>query len=111
MSPTFSSILFRGATVVDGDEGVQPYEADVLVEAGLIARIDPTSALDKADVAPTPEGVRVIDAEGFYLSPGFIDMHAHSDLYLLSHPEHAPKITQGCTVSRGRGPACRPDSG
>ena len=32
------------------------------------------------------------------LSPGFIDMHAHSDLQLLTHPAHYAKISQGVTT-------------
>ena len=30
--------------------------------------------------------------------PGFIDMHAHSGLVLLSEPEHEPKVRQGVTT-------------
>ena len=32
------------------------------------------------------------------LAPGFIDMHAHSDLRLLTDPGHFPKISQGVTT-------------
>lgn len=32
------------------------------------------------------------------LAPGFIDMHAHSDLHLLTEPGHFPKISQGITT-------------
>ncbi|HEY6139466.1 MAG TPA: amidohydrolase family protein, partial [Thermoanaerobaculia bacterium] len=45
--------------------------ADVVVEAGRIARIG-----DAASVAH-PAGARVIDAAGKFLIPGLIDMHAH----------------------------------
>ncbi|KAL7418493.1 hypothetical protein Q5752_006951 [Cryptotrichosporon argae] len=82
-------ILFVGAHVVSGEEGAEPYIADVLVSSGAIARIAPSVAAPRA---------RRIDARGCYLSPGFIDMHAHSDLYLLTHPTHEAKITQGCTT-------------
>ena len=85
-----STILFESATIVNGDS--RPFEADVLVRNGLIAKITACGS-----VAHTAD--RKIDSKGYYLSPGFIDMHAHSDLYLLSNPEHAAKITQGCTVS------------
>jgi N-acyl-D-aspartate/D-glutamate deacylase len=94
---TDHAILFRSATVVAGEEDSVPFEADVLVVSGVIVKIDTTSS--NIDSDGLPENTRVIDAQGYYLCPGFIDMHAHSDLYLLSNPEHAPKITQGCTVS------------
>jgi imidazolonepropionase-like amidohydrolase len=87
-----TDILFSSPTIVPGDESVAPYVADVLIANGLIARIGAPGSIDHGSA-------RVIDAKGHYLSPGFIDMHAHSDLYLLTHPEHEAKITQGCTVS------------
>lgn len=83
------AILFTSATVIEGDEHSVPYVADVLVQDGLIAAVGPGLEAQHA---------RVIEAKGHVLCPGFIDMHAHSDLYLLTHPDHEPKISQGCTV-------------
>ena len=48
-----------------------------------------------------PEGrpaQRVIDAQGMVVSPGFFDMHAHSDLMLLAEPRATAKVMQGCTT-------------
>lgn len=84
-------ILFLAATVVTGDESAAPFEADVLVSGSLIAKIGPPGSIDA-------EAARKIDAKGHYLCPGFIDMHAHSDLYLLTNPAHEAKISQGCTT-------------
>ena len=69
------SLLIRAATVVDGTERPR-YRADVLVDGPRIAAIRPPGG-------PPPAADRVIDADGLVLSPGFIDMHAHSDLQLL----------------------------
>lgn len=41
---------------------------------------------------------RTIDASGKVVSPGFIDMHAHTGLVILAHPEHHPKVRQGITT-------------
>ena len=41
---------------------------------------------------------RVIDASGYVICPGFIDMHSHSDLKMLSEPRHEPKVRQGVTT-------------
>ena len=41
---------------------------------------------------------RTIDATGKVVSPGFIDVHAHSGLVILSEPEHMPKVHQGCLL-------------
>jgi hypothetical protein len=35
-------------------------------------------------------------------------MHAHSDLYLLTNPDHEAKITQGCTVRHSIQPDVTP---
>ena len=41
---------------------------------------------------------RTIDATGLVIAPGFIDMHAHSDLQILTAPDHFAKISQGVTT-------------
>lgn len=83
-------ILFCSPTIITGDEDATPFVSDVLVADGLITEIGHDLAI--------PDGTRKIDAKGYMLCPGFIDMHAHSDLYLLTHPAHEAKISQGCTV-------------
>nr|WP_260611142.1 D-aminoacylase [Streptomyces sp. WAC04770] len=47
---------------------------------------------------PRPTAARTVDADGLALSPGFIDMHAHSDLALLRDPDHSAKAAQGVTL-------------
>jgi N-acyl-D-amino-acid deacylase len=83
--------LIRHASVIDGTESVR-YTADVLVANGRIVAIEP--ALRPRDTGAT----RVIDADGLVLAPGFIDMHAHSDLALVSDREHLAKVSQGVTT-------------
>jgi N-acyl-D-amino-acid deacylase len=95
-SHTSSDIRFVSANVIPGDD-TPSYIADVLVSDGIIARID-TPGADCSAYEDDGRDVRVIDARGYWLTPGFIDMHAHSDLYLLTNPDHEAKITQGCTV-------------
>jgi N-acyl-D-amino-acid deacylase len=92
-------ILFKGASVVDGTEHTPAYKADVLTRDGHIHSIRPYGD-DSSDAITTLKSTRVIDCEDgkWTLSPGFIDMHAHSDLSLLHTPEHLAKITQGVTT-------------
>ncbi|MEV7725653.1 D-aminoacylase [Streptomyces sp. NPDC087917] len=80
-------LVIRGARVVDGTGGPS-YTADVGVHEGRIA-----------EIGRLPGGGRTtLDGDGLALAPGFVDMHAHSDLALLRDPDHAAKAAQGVTL-------------
>ena len=49
------------------------------------------------DASQLPAG-RVIDVAGSVVCPGFIDMHSHSELKLMTEPEHHAKVRQGVTT-------------
>ncbi|KQX71184.1 MULTISPECIES: amidohydrolase family protein [unclassified Streptomyces] len=87
-------LVIRDADVVDGT-GADSYRADVLIDDGRIVSIVKEAA---AAGCQRPKAVRELDAEGLVLSPGFIDMHAHSDLALLRDPDHSAKAAQGVTL-------------
>ncbi|MET9676912.1 D-aminoacylase [Streptomyces sp. NPDC006482] len=87
-------LVFRDADVVDGSGGPS-YRADVAIDGGRIAAIVKEGA---AAGCQRPSARRVVDAEGLVLSPGFVDMHAHSDLALLRDPDHSAKAAQGVTL-------------
>ncbi|QHT60139.1 N-acetylglucosamine-6-phosphate deacetylase [Paenibacillus lycopersici] len=69
MNETAGNWLIRGVNAVVGDTVVEG--AAVIVEDGRIAKIS-------SGDAPVPAGVlTVIDGNGGWLLPGFIDMHVH----------------------------------
>lgn len=82
--------LIRDARVIDGS-GDPAYPADITVEGGVITGIDRSSR-------SAASARRVVNAEGRVLSPGFIDMHAHSDIQILAQPDHTAKVSQGVTL-------------
>jgi N-acyl-D-amino-acid deacylase len=82
------SLLIRGGTVIDGT-GVPRQDLDVAVEGDRIAAMGP---------GLTGPAARVIDARGHVVAPGFIDAHAHSDLFYLECPAAESKVRQGCTT-------------
>ena len=81
-------LLIVGGTVVDGT-GAQTYPADVAVNGDRIAAI---GNLHHA------EARRVIDASGKIVTPGFIDMHTHSDLTMRADARGWSKLRQGVTT-------------
>ncbi|MCF1596188.1 N-acyl-D-amino-acid deacylase family protein [Streptomyces muensis] len=87
-------LVIRDADVVDGSGGPS-YRADVVVDGGRIVSIVQEAAQAGCQ---RPKARRELDAEGLVLSPGFIDMHAHSDLELLRNPDHSAKAAQGVTL-------------
>ena len=81
-------ILIVGGLIVDGT-GNTPYQGDVAIAGGRIV------AVGRIEGA---EATLVIDAGGLAVSPGFIDMHSHSDLSLVSHPRASSSLVQGITT-------------
>jgi N-acyl-D-amino-acid deacylase len=82
-------IVIRNAEVIDGT-GKSAYGADVAVNAGHIADVgDLNSSRAK----------HVIDAEGWVVAPGFIDMHSHADFSLPLWPTADSMLHQGITTA------------
>lgn len=81
-------VLLRGGTVVDGT-GAPGYVADVAVSGDKIAVI---GGLDAASAKV------VVDVSGLTVSPGFIDLHTHSDASFLVDPLADSKLRQGVTL-------------
>jgi dihydroorotase len=63
-------LCLRGGRVIDPRRNLDS-EADVLLTDGRVVRVD------KGIAASVPTGTRVIDVRGLWVTPGFIDLHAH----------------------------------
>lgn len=83
------NVIFRGCDVIDGT-GAARFRTDVAVSGRRIAALGDTVHELSAD--------RVVDASGLVVAPGFIDMHAHSDLAVLTDARHEAKTAQGVTL-------------
>jgi len=82
-------IKFENCRVVDGT-GAPWFRADVGVADGKITVVRNRIAEDAS---------LTIDLKDRILCPGFIDMHTHSDLRVLSCPQEDAKIMQGITTA------------
>ena len=78
-------LLVRHATLPDGRRGI-----DLLVQGGRIAAVGPALA--------APEGVPQLNAQGFLLSPPFVDAHFHMDA-TLSYG--LPRVNESGTLLEG----------
>jgi N-acyl-D-aspartate/D-glutamate deacylase len=81
-------VLIKDGFVVNGT-GNPWFKADVAIEDGKIIKIGRLS-LENAEYE--------IDAEGFVVCPGFIDIHTHGGLNLLINPRAESMIRQGITT-------------
>ena len=82
-------LLFANGTIIDGT-GAAGFRGSVAVTGD-------SAQVMTGDVSAVAAG-RVIDASRYVICPGFIDMHSHSDLKLLTEPAHEAKVRQGVTT-------------
>ena len=84
---TLYDTIIRNGTVIDGRRAPR-YRADVGLQGDRIAAV--------GDLREATCG-RTVDAAGQIVAPGFIDVHNHSDGWLLARPHLAAKTLQGFT--------------
>lgn len=85
----FETIIKNG--VIYTGDGKAPIKGDIGIRDGRIAAIGTLG--DNADI--------VIDAMGLAVSPGFIDIHTHTDTNLFQAPKGDSRIFQGVTTDIG----------
>lgn len=81
-------LVLRGGTVVDGT-GAPAWKADVAIAGDTIAAIG---------AIPAERAKRAIDVSGLHVSPGFVDIHSHSDWSVLKYPTCDSRVLQGITT-------------
>ncbi|NBU26261.1 MAG: D-aminoacylase, partial [Gammaproteobacteria bacterium] len=79
--------VIRGATLLDGT-GAPPRTADVGVAGGLIREVGHVTAAARER----------IDAQGAWLTPGFVDLHTHYDGQASWDETFSPSIHHGVTT-------------
>jgi N-acyl-D-amino-acid deacylase len=81
-------LLLTGGVLIDGT-GSPPYPTDVGIVKGHIVALG---------TLREREAHQVFDVSGLFVTPGFIDIHAHSDLTVLVDPRAESKVRQGVTT-------------
>ncbi|MEO7652502.1 MAG: amidohydrolase family protein, partial [Bryobacteraceae bacterium] len=80
-------VLIRGGRIVDGT-GNNSYVGDVGIRGGRIAAMGNLAG---------KKGTREIDAAGLTVTPGFVDIHNHSDSSVLEDGDAESMVRQGVT--------------
>lgn len=86
-APAFD-VVVRGGTILDGT-GAPGFRADLGINSDTIAAVG---------AIPADQGRRVVDATGFAVCPGFIDIHTHSDGDIFVYPTADSRVRQGVTT-------------
>ncbi|MGB4439946.1 MAG: D-aminoacylase [Sedimentibacter sp.] len=81
-------IIIKNGEILDGS-GIRSYTADIGIKDSYIKEISQFINDSSAEV---------IDAEGYIVCPGFIDIDSHSDFSLYANPKAESKIRQGITT-------------
>ena len=81
-------LLITNGTVVDGT-GAPSYRADVAIDGDRITEIGERGTLGTAR--------RTIDADGRYVTPGFVDLHSHLDAQIGWDPLMSSSCYHGVT--------------
>lgn len=83
-------LIIKNGIVVDGTGALQR-NTDIAINDGQITQIGDLHAVDAK---------KVIDAQGMFVTPGFVDIQNHSDAYwsFFKRPEFDSLIAQGITT-------------
>ena len=83
-------LIIAGGKLVDGS-GSLWFPGDVAIRGDEIVHVGTLKDREQ-------KGRRVIDARGLWVTPGFIDIHSHSDAGSMIHSNALSKVHQGVTT-------------
>ncbi len=95
-------LIIKNAKIVDGS-GEPSYKGAIGLKGDRIEKI-------WREREPDCESAEVYDAQGMAVSPGFVDIHSHTDTTVHRYPKVESKILQGVTTDLGGncGSSCAP---
>lgn len=83
-------LIIENALIIDGT-GKKGFKGHIAIDKGKIVAIGQLKKEHK-------EAGKIIDACGQVVSPGFIDVHGHTDMFIFMDPGCGAKLKQGITT-------------
>ena len=84
----FYDLVIKNGSIVDGS-GKEKFQADIGIKDGIIKKIGSLNDIGKEN----------IDASGFIVSPGFVDIHTHYDGQAIWDNQLTPSSIHGVTTA------------
>jgi N-acyl-D-amino-acid deacylase len=89
------NILISDGTLFTMNNGEEPFRASLLIEHGRVSGI----FSEPPGPGELPRCTDVVDAEGFYIAPGFIDIHIHDEREDAREAVEFSMLRQGVTTA------------
>ena len=107
----FPQLIIRGVTLINGTGSPPIGPVDIVVEQNRIKNIvvvgAPGAEIRASKRPKAKPGAKIMEAEGMYLLPGFVDLHGHmGGRGFGASPEYVSKLWMGHGETTIRDPAC-----
>ena len=82
-------LIIKNGTIIDGTNKPN-FKLDIGIKNNIIQEIG---------ILGDIPAKKIIDASNLVVTPGFIDIHTHSDISVINDPYNESKIFQGASVA------------
>jgi len=105
----YDQLILRGVTVIDGTGAPARGPMDIVIEGNRIVQMYSVGApgvpIDPAHRPVAAAGATVLELEGHYVLPGFVDLHAHLGGSIRETPaEYVLKLWMGHGITTASDP-------
>ena len=82
-------LIIKDSKILDGT-GIPSFRADIGIKGEKIVEVSKTQLSEESE--------KIIDCNGLFAAPGFVDMHTHADISIFTNPLGKSLIMQGVTL-------------
>jgi N-acyl-D-amino-acid deacylase len=82
-------IIIKNSKILDGT-GIPSYRGNIGIKGEKIVQVSKTTLSQDSE--------NIIDGDGLFAAPGFVDMHTHADISIFTNPFGKSLVMQGVTL-------------